>query len=342
LELGEYERTIRKLDECVFGMEDQEFTPKVNVEPLSIDFGQVRYKRTTSKSLVIRNSGKVPCAFRFVSLEAADKVHPAWLRVEPKTGLLLTEQAVTINLISDIDKKAASALNVSHKPLEFVLILHTELGKDHFISLSAQYEPTCFANSLSHLNRLSGPIRTVKSSDQLLSEDKPMNAPKEIMRLVNWMMSSDVDMNDLFTTPGDPVLVDIIRECLDTGEEFTFPTGTEPPKIPLAFAETLVQLLDSLTESIIPGALHRECAEVTSKDEAFAVLDQLSPARVNVWIPVTAFLHFVCQQVDSEAGRLDRAKVLAAIFGPIVMREERNTDLLSPLGKRQFLLFFII
>ena len=61
------------------------------------------------------------------------------------------------------------------------------------------------------------------------------------------------------------------------------------------------------------------------------MLDQLPPARVNVryrveainlfthfdprtiiqvWIPVTAFLHFVCQQVDSEAGRLDRAKVL--------------------------------
>lgn len=52
-------------------------------------------------------------------------------------------------------------------------------------------EPTCFANDFSHLVRLPGPIRSVTSAEQLLDEDEATQAPKEIMRLVNWLMAAD-------------------------------------------------------------------------------------------------------------------------------------------------------
>ena len=54
--------------------------------------------------------------------------------------------------------------------------------------------PTCFANTLTHLTRLKSPIREVKSMDDLLSEEDAKNAPREVMRLVNHMMSGDGDV----------------------------------------------------------------------------------------------------------------------------------------------------
>ena len=48
---------------------------------------------------------------------------------------------------------------------------------------------TCFANKLSRLTRLRGPIRSMASPNDLLPENSSINAPREIMRLVNWMMA---------------------------------------------------------------------------------------------------------------------------------------------------------
>jgi len=44
------------------------------------------------------------------------------------------------------------------------------------------------------LTRLKGPIRDVKSASDLLSEEDAKNAPREVMRLVNHMISGDEDV----------------------------------------------------------------------------------------------------------------------------------------------------
>ena len=44
-------------------------------------------------------------------------------------------------------------------------------------------EPSCFANDLSVLVRLPGPIRSGQTSKQTKA-----NAPREVIRLVNWLM----------------------------------------------------------------------------------------------------------------------------------------------------------
>ena len=84
------------------------------------------------------------------------------------------------------------------------------LGQDSFIAVSGEYrkfcelfyvrfhhiyaltvaEYTCFANSLSQLTRLPGPIRSIQSTDELLSERAAINAPREVMRLINWLMTN--------------------------------------------------------------------------------------------------------------------------------------------------------
>ncbi len=51
-------------------------------------------------------------------------------------------------------------------------------------------EYSCFANDLIRLTHLPGPVRSLKSPDDLLPENRGVNAPREIMRLVNWLMKS--------------------------------------------------------------------------------------------------------------------------------------------------------
>ncbi|KAF9653656.1 DNase I-like protein [Thelephora ganbajun] len=272
LDPSEYETTVKKLHRQVLYMEEEETPPKVSLKPASIDFGTVWYLRSATKTLEVKNTGRIPCAFRFVPLEVEELVCPTWLRIGPMTGLLLPDESAAITLTIDIDGEVAAELNQFRPKLEVTLILHVGLGKDHFIPVSANYEPTCFANTLSYLTRLKGPIRDVKSADDLLSEEEAKNAPREVMRLVNYMMSgSGGDVPNIFTTRGDPKVVEIIRECLDTGKDFAFPKDYTSLEISVGFGEALLRLLESLTEPLIPTFLNAACEEARSKDQGFEV-----------------------------------------------------------------------
>ena len=46
--------------------------------------------------------------------------------------------------------------------------------------------------------RLPGPVRELKSPDDILPEDRSVNAPREIMRLVNWLMSNATEAVSAF------------------------------------------------------------------------------------------------------------------------------------------------
>ncbi len=112
-----------------------------------------------------------------------------------------------MTLRAEVDNATAALLNLRPKDLSGTLILHTMFGKDHFVSLSGEYrksflnpslfdivfklvitEYTCFANKLSLLTRLQGPIRFLKSPNDLMPNGR--SAPREVIRLVNWMMSN--------------------------------------------------------------------------------------------------------------------------------------------------------
>jgi len=110
-----------------------------------------------------------------------------------------------------VDNLAASQLNLASPDLYYTLILHTALGKDHFVSVTGEYrtfifisnlyftvqmtdtEYTCFANRLSRLTRLSGPVRAMKSPHDGVSERQSVNAPREFMKLINWLMTHVTD-----------------------------------------------------------------------------------------------------------------------------------------------------
>jgi len=279
-----------------------------------------------------------PRAFRFVS-QLDSPIHPEWVQIYPITGVLLSNETIQITVRAYIDNATALILNQGPRDLSATLTLHTVLGKDHFISVSGEYQYTCFANKISRLTRLRGPIRSMASPNDLLPENHCINAPREIMRLVNWMMACTVKTDALFSSPADEVMVNTIREHLDTGDDFPYSPSTQDPELPLAFSITLLRFLESLAESIIPVSLHPQCLEMNDRDEAFELLDGLPAASVNVWISITAYLHFICQTAQDP--RL--AERIAKILAPVLMRDDPLSPTLpiSPQGKSKFLLNFI-
>ncbi|KAF8152980.1 DNase I-like protein [Crassisporium funariophilum] len=333
--------TVRKLFNEVEHLEGESTHDRgaLKIEDTYVDFGTISYDKTIERKLRVKNTSKSPSAFRFVPIQIDSPIHPEWLQIYPLTGILLPNEVTEILIRAYVDNPTALLLNQGPKDLSGTLILHTVLGKDHFISVSGEYQYTCFANKLTRLTRLRGPIRSMDSPNDLLPENHSINAPREIMRLVNWMMTSTANTDGMFLTLAPEETVHVIRECLDTGNEFPFPPDTSDPEIPLAFAVTLLRFLDSLADPIIPASLHPQCLQTSNRDEAFELLDDLPPGSVNVWISVTAFLHFICHASEKQ----DHAALVADVIAPILLRDDPSSLTLpiSPGNKRKFLMYFI-
>ncbi|TFK52904.1 DNase I-like protein [Heliocybe sulcata] len=342
---SQFQSAVRTHWHQVGDMENNDQPPKVKLDSTLLEFGPVHYERDAQKTIGLQNTGEIPCAYRFVPLDAGGPIHPPWLTIEPMAGLLLPSEAINISITVNVTKESASKLNMWTRKLHCTLILHTMFGKDHCITAHGEYQPTCYGNRLSDLVRLPGPMRELSDREKLLSEEQAINAPREVMRLINWLMTYAAEMQDLFLVPGDQDLVANIRECLDTGEEFTFKAeadGRYDRKTTIAFGEALLQFLKSLVEPVIPRHLHSKCVQINDRDEAF----ELRLKLLQVWISLTAFLHFICQQPSGSpqdsTPTVSRAQLLASIFAPILLSEDPSVyPPLSPLGRRNFLLFFI-
>ncbi|KAG2754311.1 DNase I-like protein [Suillus brevipes Sb2] len=336
-----------KLYRELWGVEHSSNPPKIKLQPMTLDFGKVYYKRLIRHTLSIQNDGQIPCVYRFVAADSKQPICPQWLKIDPVVGVLRPGESSTTTVTVFVDNPSASRLNLAPPRLDFTLILHTALGKDYFISVTGEYQYTCFANKLNRLTRLPGPVRALKSPDDRVPARQPANAPREIMTLINWLMTHVTDPNDLFNGPLEENTCMNIRECLDKGDQFPSPQpGEERGSLATAITSTLVQLLDSLVDPVVPPYLHVRCLQMTSRDEAFELLDEFPPESVNVWISLTAFLHYMSLQKppsQSSTDRVDMAERLATIFAPVLLRDD-STGLhtpVSPIGKRKFLLHFV-
>jgi phosphatidylinositol-bisphosphatase len=60
-------------------------------------------------------------------------------------GILLPDEVIAITLSAHVNNNIAAVLNMKPKDLSATLILHTMMGKDHFISVSAEYRKPALA-----------------------------------------------------------------------------------------------------------------------------------------------------------------------------------------------------
>ncbi|KAG1888409.1 hypothetical protein F4604DRAFT_2032996 [Suillus subluteus] len=159
----------------------------------------------------------------------------------------------------------------------------------------------------------------MRSPNDWVPTRQPVNAPREIMTLINWLMTHVIDPNDLFNGPLEESICINIKECLDTGDQFpSLQYGEEHGPLATVIASILVQLLDSLVDPVVPPYLYARCLQMTSRDEAFELRDGFPPDSVNVWISLTAFLHYISLQKLPSESSTDQAN-MAERLGASIM-----------------------
>ncbi|KAL1922020.1 uncharacterized protein VTP21DRAFT_10662 [Calcarisporiella thermophila] len=332
---------LRELDRF-----ENECIPDASVEPLMLDFSDVRYLVSESRTITLSNRGQIAAAFRFLPKSSGEKVFKSWLRASPPRGIVLPGEKLEITLTIFVDEISATPLNLEPSSLNDILILHLEHGRDFFISVSGNWLPTCFAQPLERLVRFPCPIReidpTKEVEDQLLPHDRQLSLPRELYRMIDFIATQPPPRSPLFLTSGDQRTIVYIRECLDTGADFDLdkmrhattaassseenpPSGDDPSvdelELPThSMAETLIKFLAALPDPLIPFSAYAQCVEVgwKSRENAYLVLDKMSHVHVNAFLIITSFL----REMMIRTGRTSQADIesLVMVFSAVMIR----------------------
>ena len=126
-------------------------------------FGSVSFNDAISRVLTVANTGQVPVQYGFIKKNRDESYCKPWLTAEPSRGFLMPGENSYIVLEVLVDKNTAWTLNSGSDTLYDILVLHLEGGKDIFITVSGQYQKSCFGCSIEALIHLHQPISQVTS-----------------------------------------------------------------------------------------------------------------------------------------------------------------------------------
>lgn len=298
--------------------------PDASVSCTDISFGDVRFGVPVTRTVIVENTGKVLCRWKFIPKLSDTKPYKEWLHVQPNMGMLMPGERVTIALTVIISEVVAPKFNLSDERLEDIIIFHLLRGKDHFLSISGTFLPSAFGNRLDNLVRLNLPARQ-KSPLADSDRAKWLRIPKELWRLVDWLFKNALDVEDLFLESGDTFEMEQLREALDTGVEL-------PKTLPHSVAETLLRLLESLEIPVIPFTFYRNVLEVQSAAMAKQLVAKLPDIHYNSFFYIISFLREVLTR--KEKNKLTPEK-LAVVFSTVLIRPPKGVKQSELAHKQQ-------
>ncbi|KAG8506886.1 Type II inositol 1,4,5-trisphosphate 5-phosphatase, partial [Galemys pyrenaicus] len=284
-------------------------------------FQDVRYMQLQIQSFTIHN-GQVPCRFEFINKPDEKSYCKQWLNANPSRGFLLPDSHIEIELELFVNKTTATQLNSGEDKIEDILVLHLDRGKDYFLSVSGNYLPSCFGSPLRTLCYMREPIldlpletvrqltlmplQAVDDGDPLAN---PLEIPKELWMMVDYLYRNAIQQEDLFQQPGLRLEFERVRDCLDKGMidnlcillvfEWYHPLPFLNEGLPAAsnhsVAEALLLFLESLPEPVICYSAYHNCLECSgnftaSKQVRRSVISTLPTVHRNVFNYLMAFL----------------------------------------------------
>jgi len=307
-----YRELVRELDKL-----ENESLPNAELSANQLEFGEVRFLCAREQQLELLNSGQVVVRYRFIPKFDERTVCPPWLQVSPLFGMLVPGERVQLRFRVLVDATSAPQLNGGDGQLSDVLILHLENGKDMFVGVAASYLVSAFGSSLSYLTRFPGPVRD--GSPLPADSEQRLSIPKEVWLLVDHLFAHCMDSRDLFLGSGEPHQMELVRECLDTGQPL------DPARISAdSVADTLTRLLESLPEPVVPRSLLKQCLDCSADyEQCKQILTFLPLVHYNVFYYLMAFarellLHSAHNKLTGEQ--------LAVIFAEMLFRLPKNAS----------------
>eukprot|EP00735_Rhodelphis_limneticus_P011071 TRINITY_DN4121_c0_g1::TRINITY_DN4121_c0_g1_i1::g.2036::m.2036 TRINITY_DN4121_c0_g1::TRINITY_DN4121_c0_g1_i1::g.2036 ORF type:complete len:744 (-),score=212.48,sp/D3ZGS3/OCRL_RAT/38.36/2e-146,Exo_endo_phos/PF03372.18/6.1e-26,RhoGAP/PF00620.22/4e+03,RhoGAP/PF00620.22/6.7e-10 TRINITY_DN4121_c0_g1_i1:37-2190(-) len=313
--IKEKQRTVYR--ELIKQLDQFENNKLASVAPScdQFDFGVIRYGIPETRVLSLRNTGQVFANFQFIPKANGSVISKPWLHIEPSQGIVTQTDPLDIKLTIHVDRASAPGLNLGADKIEDVLILHLRNGRDYFISLSGQYQRSCFGTPLGHLLSIPWPIRCPQPS-LIAHLPKPYTIPKELWRLVDYLLLR-LAQEDVHDECGDNKELAEIREALDTGTPFmNFSSGS--------VMECILQFLHSLPEPVVPYQYYQACLDtvpqlnITFYHQAKQVVDRFDAVHYNCFIYLVEFM--------KEVIRLNVTSVdeTARMFAGVMLRPPPN------------------
>lgn len=330
------EEIVRSLDK----MENANI-PSVSLSRLEFSFQNVKYMQLQVESFTIHN-GQVPCQFEFINKPDEKSYCKPWLNANPSKGFLLPDSAIEIDLEIFVSKTMATKLNSGEDKIEDILVLHLDRGKDYFLSVSGNYVPSCFGSPIHSLCYMREPIsdlplETVReltlmplwTEDDGSQLENPMEIPKELWMMVDFLHRNAAQEEDLFQQPGRRLEFQQIRDCLDTGMIDNLDTLSLSSH---SVAEALLLFLESLPEPVICYSAYHNCLECSGNYTASKqVISTLPTFHKNVFHYLLAFLRELLK--NAEKNHLDE-NILASIFGSLLLRNPAGQQKLEMAEKK--------
>uniref|UniRef100_G1NUJ4 Type II inositol 1,4,5-trisphosphate 5-phosphatase n=1 Tax=Myotis lucifugus TaxID=59463 RepID=G1NUJ4_MYOLU len=335
-----YRKTLEEIVRSLDKMENANI-PSVSLSKLEFCFQNVKYMQLQVESFTIHN-GQVPCQFEFINKPGEESYCRQWLNANPSKGFLLPDSAIEIELEIFVTKTMATKLNSGEDKIEDILVLHLDRGKDYFLSVSGNYVPSCFGSPIHTLCYMREPIsdlplETVReltlmplwTEDDGSQLENPMEIPKELWMMVDYLYRNAAQEEDLFQQPGRRLEFEHIRDCLDTGMIENLDTLCI---LHHSVAEALLLFLESLPEPVICYSAYHNCLECSGNYTASKqVISTLPTFHKNVFNYLLAFLRQLLE--NSEKNHLDE-NILASIFGSLLLRNPAGQQKLEMAEKK--------
>ncbi|KAK9821522.1 hypothetical protein WJX74_007052 [Apatococcus lobatus] len=149
--------------------------PRCELEPNSLDVGDVYYCTTKALHLMLHNVGQVAANFQFMPLPGAMfgdnndrnfRPTPRWASIEPEQGVLEPGASTEIMLSLYVEGGHAGSAEFltsnQERKLDAILVLRIQDGNDIFLSISGSYVPSFYGLSLSALAAQPRPLVPVE------------------------------------------------------------------------------------------------------------------------------------------------------------------------------------
>lgn len=343
---------------------DNNQLPQIEIEP-EVSFPLIKFGESSVKKFIIHNTGQVPVHYRFTHAEHMESL-PKWLKISPNRGLVRPQQKGTIQFEICVTSEVVKSIHNSG--LEETVLLRIENTSDKvvpmkFVIVTAKYLPSCFGNKIENLVKYRKPIRYIEdigiSKDDMdkkkiakqinkydhgvdiddddgynTSIEQTLSIPKELWRLIDHLYKYGMDCENIFISRGLTKEISEIRECLDTGKQFT--------RYELhSVGEALVRFLESLQDPVFPASL---CQSFKDKDMDYTqwcrqALMRLPLSHYNSFIYTVSFLREVLKH--SSRNRLTPEKLAYQFSSALMQTSLKDVSNLSSFKPFKILRHFL-
>lgn len=144
--------------------------PQIITERTIIEFGLVRFNEPAMRDFNVYNNCPQQVDFMFKVKDSPNDICEKWLHVDPQSDSLMIDSARSIRVRMLVDPTSITGLlhkicNTPGKCDFDILILHVRSGRDIFITVTGEYQPSCFGLSMETMCRTNRPVGEYKQDE---------------------------------------------------------------------------------------------------------------------------------------------------------------------------------